>query len=282
MRIIDGTSLANDIKLQVKKEIEKNVKHCGGEVNFAAVLVGDNPASRIYINRKKKACDEVGINMFVSEMNVNAGQAELNKKISDLSADKNIHAILLQLPLPEGLNAREAISYMDPRKDVDGLTFENFGKLATEQYFLAPCTANAVLYALEQSGIPVAGKDVCVIGRSEIVGKPLSLLLMARDATVTVCHKKTRDLEKHTCSADIVVVAAGCPGLLCGDMIKSGAVVVDVGINRMEDGTIVGDADFVSISGKASAVTPVPGGIGPLTIAFLLNNIVHAWTALSL
>jgi len=268
--IVDGKALAN--------EITSNLKHSGAGVNFCAVLVGDNPSSVLYINKKQKACSGAGINMRTIKLPAGTTQKQLNKTMDDLSRDNKVHAILLQLPLPHGLDEKQAISYMAPEKDVDGLTAENFGKLASGQGgALAPCTALGIVHILKSQNVTIAGADVCVVGRSNIVGKPVALLLSTMDATVTLCHSKTKDLAKHTKNADIVIAAAGVPGLLGADMIKKGAVVIDVGVNRLDDGTICGDIDFAAISKKASVVTPVPGGVGPLTIAFLLSNIMKAF-----
>jgi len=275
VRIVDGKALAKEIIERVKTEVNVIIKN-GSEINFTAVIVGDNPASVLYVSKKQKACEDVGIKMTVVSLAGGVTQKALNNKLSELSHDKNTHGILLQLPLPDGLNAREAISYIVPHKDVDGLTAENFGYLATEEARLVPCTALGILHILQANGVELAGQNVCVIGRSNIVGKPVALLLTAHNATVTLAHSKTRDLINHTKNADIVIVAAGKPGLLSADMVKNGVVVIDVGINRTADGAICGDVDFGTVSKKASLITPVPGGVGPLTIAFLLSNIVQA------
>jgi len=276
MIVVDGKALAKEITQRVKKDVEALSKN-GSNINFTAVIVGDNPASVLYVSKKQKACADVGINMTVVSLAKDLPQKALNNRLAKLSADKNTHGILLQLPLPSGLNAREAISYIAPHKDVDGLTAENFGYLATEEARLVPCTALGILHILKANEVDIVGKNVCVIGRSNIVGKPIALLLTAHDATVTLVHSKTKDLINHTQSADIVIAAAGKPGLLQADMVKQGVIVIDVGINRALDGLICGDVDFGSVSKKASLITPVPGGVGPLTIAFLLSNIVEAY-----
>ena len=277
MIVVDGKALAKEITQRVKKDVEALSKN-GSNINFTAVIVGDNPASVLYVSKKQKACADVGINMTVVSLAKDLPQKALNNRLAKLSADKNTHGILLQLPLPSGLNAREAISYIAPHKDVDGLTAENFGYLATEEARLVPCTALGILHILKANEVDIVGKNVCVIGRSNIVGKPIALLLTAHDATVTLVHSKTKDLINHTQSADIVIAAAGKPGLLQADMVKQGVIVIDVGINRALDGLICGDVDFGSVSKKASLITPVPGGVGPLTIAFLLSNIVLAYS----
>ena len=295
MVTVDGKKLAEQIRRDVAKETAE-IKRQGGNICFAAVVVGDNPASLLYIDKKKKACEEVGIEMRVfaiecaeeraqGEVFVTTAkgghechylQGELNALLAQLSKDKKVNGILLQLPLPQGLDAHEAISYIAPEKDVDGLTEVNFGKLATEQDGLVPCTALGILHILKSSGVNIEGKNVTVIGRSSIVGKPTSLLLLKENATVTVCHSKTKNLSEHTQKADIVIAAAGCPKLVRANMVKQGVVIIDVGINREKNG-IVGDVDFTEVSKKASLITPVPGGVGPLTIAFLLKNIIKCF-----
>ena len=273
MKLVDGRALAKEITERVKAEVNA----LQSSISFVHILVGNDPAGLIYSDMKQKACDAVGINKQTMHLGVNTSQGALNDIIAQLSADEKVHGILLQLPLPVGLNAREAISYIAPHKDVDGLTAENFGYLAAEEPRIAPCTPLGIMHILKASGVSVAGKDVCVIGRSNIVGKPVALLLTAANATVTLAHSKTKDLIKHTRNADIVIVAAGKPKLLTADMVKQGVVVIDVGINRLPDGRICGDVDFEHVSKKASLITPVPGGVGPLTIAFLLSNIVQAY-----
>lgn len=286
MIIVDGKTLADGIRRDVKKQVE-TIKKQGGSICFAAVVVGNDPASLLYVDKKKKACAEAGIDMQVFSLEcdetrakgdvvIDLGQSELNALLDKLSKDKKVHGVLLQLPLPAGLDARKAISYIAPEKDVDGLTEQNFGKLATEQQGLVPCTALGVLHILKSTGVEVAGKNITVIGRSGIVGKPVSLLLLKEDATVTVCHSKTKDLAAHTKNADVVIAAAGVPNLVRANMVKQGVVVIDVGINRTEKG-LAGDVDFGNVSKKASVITPVPGGVGPLTIAFLLKNIVECY-----
>jgi methylenetetrahydrofolate dehydrogenase (NADP+)/methenyltetrahydrofolate cyclohydrolase len=276
MKIISGKELADEIKAHVKQEADI-VKNRGESINFAAVIAGNNPASLLYIARKQETCEKVGINMRIVNLDAKCTQKQLNDTIANLSKDKNTHAILLQLPLPDGLNARTAISFISPEKDADGLTAENFGRLATGEPGLAPCTALGIVHILKTAGVKISGADVCIIGRSDVVGKPTALMLSSMDATVTICHSKTKKLTKFTKSADIIIVAAGCPKLLRADMVKKGAAIIDVGINRLESGEICGDVDFEEVSKKASLITPVPGGVGPLTIAFLLSNIVQAY-----
>jgi len=271
--VIDGKSLADEIRKEVHFEIQKN----NYKINFSVIMVGSNPASTIYINKKRKACAEAGINMNVITLPENISQAELEKEIKKLSSDKNVHGILVQLPLPKIIDVRSAIECIDPHKDVDGLTVTNFGRLALDPPALVPCTPLGVLHIIKSSGISLPGAEVVVIGRSNIVGKPVAMLLQRENATVTICHKGTRDLASHTLRADIIVAAVGQVGTVTGAMVKYGATVIDVGINRLPNGTVVGDVDYNEVVKKANVITPVPGGVGPLTIAFLLKNIVTAY-----
>ena len=265
--------MAEKIRAEVAAEIKKNKL----QLNFSAVLVGDNPGSVIYINKKKQICEEVGINMEVIKLPADVTQEKLESRLKRLSADKNVHAILVQLPLPKHLNVRDAIECIDPHKDVDGLTVTNFGRLALDPPALVPCTALGVVHIIKSCGIDVVGLNVVVIGRSNIVGKPVAMMLQRENATVTICHKGTVDLASHTQRADIIIAAAGNAGVVNGAMVKYGATVIDVGVNRLTNGIIVGDVDFAEVSKKAKYITPVPGGVGPLTIAFLLRNILDAY-----
>jgi methylenetetrahydrofolate dehydrogenase (NADP+)/methenyltetrahydrofolate cyclohydrolase len=277
MIIIDGKKLAVEIKSRAGYEVTEII-HNGGQIRFDAVLVGDDASSQIYVNSKKRECEKLGISFELHYMPATVTQDELENLITRLSLNEKINGILLQLPLPKGFNANAAIAKIDPVKDVDGLTTANFGRLAKEESpQLVPCTALGVLYAIQSVCPDITGKKITVIGRSSIVGKPTALLLMQHNATVTICHKQTRNLSKHTRNADIVVTATGAAGLITADMVSSKAIVIDVGITRLPDGRIVGDCDFESVSQKVYAITPVPKGIGPLTIAFLLHNIVAAY-----
>ena len=278
-QIIDGKVLAAEVRAEVATAVQ-GIKAQGGAVRFAAVLVGEDPASQIYVRNKQRACEKVGIEFELHTLPVTCRYEDLTTLIQRLSADDKINGVLLQLPVPEavvGDRLNEVLNLIDPRKDVDGLTITNLGKLADGMTGLVPCTAQGVLYAIQSVCPDLTGKNVVMIGRSRIVGRPTSLLLNNQNATVTLCHRRTRDLALYTKSADIVVVAAGCPNLLTAKMVKKGAIVIDVGINRLPDGKLVGDVDFAKVSKIASAITPVPGGIGPLTIAFLLKNIVVAY-----
>ena len=254
------------------------INHAGGRIRFDAILVGDDQSSQIYVHSKKRECEKLGISFELHYMPASITQAELEGLITKLSETEKINGILLQLPLPKGFDAKAAIAKIDPKKDVDGLTTENFGRLAKEENpILIPCTALGILYAIKSVCSNIAGKNITVVGRSSIVGKPTALLLMQHDATVTICHRKTVNLAKHTKNADIVVTATGVAGLITADMVKKDAIVIDVGITRKADGKIVGDVEPEGMDGKIQAITPVPGGIGPLTIAFLMHNIVTAY-----
>lgn len=278
-QIIDGKMLATTVRAQVAAEVQQ-IKAQGGTVRFAAVLVGEDPASQIYVRNKQRACEKVGIEFELHTLPANCRYEDLTALICRLSADKTINGVLLQLPVPPavvGDRLTEVLNLIDPQKDVDGLTMTNLGKLVDGGNGLIPCTAQGILYAIQSVCPDLTGKKVVMVGRSRIVGRPTSLLLTNHDATVTVCHSRTRNLAEHTRSADIVVVATGCPHLLTADMVKKDAIIIDVGINRLPDGKLVGDVDFDRVSKIASAITPVPGGIGPLTVAFMLKNIVAAY-----
>ncbi len=278
-QIIDGKGLA----MQVREEVANAVREIntrGGVVRFAAILVGNDPASQIYVRNKQRACEKAGIIFELHTLPATCQFSDLTSLIKRLSNDSQINGILLQLPVPYevvGDRLHEVINLIDPHKDVDGLTVWNMGQLVTGGKSLCACTAQGVLYAVQSVCPDLTGKNVVVIGRSQIVGRPTALLLTNQNATVTVCHRRTKNLAQYTRMADIVVVAAGSPKLLTADMVQDGAIVVDVGINRLSDGSLVGDVDFDAVAKKASAITPVPGGIGPLTIAFLLKNIVTAY-----
>lgn len=278
-QIIDGKALAAAVREAVADAV-REINAQGGVVRFAAVLVGDDPASQIYVRNKQRACEKAGIVFELHTLPATCQFDELTALIRRLSADKKIHGVLLQLPVPPaviGDRLNEVLNLIDPKKDVDSLTMANMGQLVDGGAGLVPCTAQGVLHAIHSVCPDISGKNVVVIGRSRIVGRPTSLLLSNQNATVTVCHRLTRDLTEYTRTADIVVVAAGCPGLLTAKMVKDGAIIIDVGINRLPDGKLVGDVDYDSVAPKVAAITPVPGGIGPLTIAFLLKNIVAAY-----
>jgi methylenetetrahydrofolate dehydrogenase (NADP+) / methenyltetrahydrofolate cyclohydrolase len=273
--ILDGKSAAQAVKDALKNELEK-IK--GAAVpGLAVVLVGDNPASIVYVGMKKKACEALGY--YSRELNLprETTQAQLLKVVQELNADPKIHGILVQLPLPAHLNADEVINALDPRKDVDGLHPANLGKLLAGEKGLRPCTPLGVMSLLDHFKIPLAGKRAVVIGRSNLVGKPLGLLLLEANATVGFCHSKTENLGEVVREAQIVVAAIGRPLFVKADMIRPGAVVVDVGTSKGGDGKLLGDVDYGPVSAVASAISPVPGGVGPMTIALLLKNTFQAF-----
>ena len=272
MKIIDGKAVAADIRAQLKDRIGRS----GKEVGLAVVMVGDNPASRVYVRNKEKACRETGILSRTYELPEGVSQPELEALIVSLAADERVHGILLQLPLPEGLDAGSALAKIPPSKDVDGFSAENLGKLVRGERALVACTPLGVMKLLESAGISPAGKRAVVLGRSETGGKPLALLLLNADATVTVCHSRTENLKEICREADILVSAVGKPGFVTEDMVKEGAVVIDVGINRGADGKLCGDVDFERVAPRTSYITPVPGGVGPMTVAMLLCNTAAA------
>ena len=271
-QLINGKEVAEHIKLQVKNEIEE----LGLDVSLAVIVVGDNPASKIYVNNKKKACEYVGIKSLEYNLPEDVSEAELLSLIDYLNIADCVHGILVQLPLPEHIDKDKVLERITPSKDVDGFTSVNTGKLWNGTYDFAPCTAVGVIELLDYYGIDIAGKDCVVVGRSNIVGKPLASLLLERNATVTVCHSKTKDLFKYTSWADIVISAVGKPKFIGWGMVKKGAVVIDVGINRDENGKLCGDVDFDNVKDKVSAITPVPGGVGPMTVAMLMKNTLEA------
>ncbi|MBW3589998.1 MAG: bifunctional 5,10-methylenetetrahydrofolate dehydrogenase/5,10-methenyltetrahydrofolate cyclohydrolase [Actinobacteria bacterium] len=281
--MIDGKQIAREIRENLKTEVEE-LKNRGVTPGLAAVLVGEDEASKVYVAGKEKAAAEAGMASFVHRLPASTSQEELLALIDELNRDDRVHGILVQMPLPKGLDEVVAQDAVDPRKDVDGLHPENAGLLSLGRPRFVPCTPLGVKVLLERSGTKVEGAKVVVVGRSNLVGRPVSILLSHKadgaNATVTLCHTGTTNLEEHTREADIVVVAAGKPAAVTGAMIKPGATVIDVGINRVE-GKLVGDVDFESASEIAGAITPVPGGVGPMTIAMLLSNTVRAAQELS-
>jgi methylenetetrahydrofolate dehydrogenase (NADP+)/methenyltetrahydrofolate cyclohydrolase len=280
VKILDGKKIAEEIKLELKAEVLEMGKE-GVTPGLAVVMVGINPASQVYVANKKKACEEVGIKSESYELAENTSQAELLELIAKLNTDKNIHGILVQLPLPKNIEAQKVIEAIDPRKDVDCFHPENVGKLFIGQPRFLPCTPGGIMEILKRYGIEAAGKDCVIVGRSNIVGKPLAAMLINAGATVTVCHSKTKNLKEKTLSAEILIAAVGRAGLITADMIQPGSVVIDVGINRTAEGNLVGDADFANVKNIAGAITPVPGGAGPMTIVMLLKNTITAAQALS-
>jgi methylenetetrahydrofolate dehydrogenase (NADP+)/methenyltetrahydrofolate cyclohydrolase len=275
-RIIDGKAIAAKIKEEQKQRILRLQQQHGVRPGLAVILVGNDPASQVYVRNKVAACKLVGIRSELVELPVTATQDQLLSRIDALNTDPAIHGILVQLPLPPQIDVHSVLERIDFHKDVDGFHLYNVGGLVTGNTVFPPCTPYGVQKILEHEQIPVEGRNVVVVGASNIVGKPMALMLMQQEATVCICHKKTRDLGMFTMLADILVVAAGVPGLIVPQMVRTGAVVIDVGINRLPDGRIVGDVDFEGVRQKASAITPVPGGVGPMTIAMLLYNTVQS------
>ena len=271
-QLINGKEVAEKIKLQVKEEIKSLDK----DVTLAVVIVGDNPASKVYVNNKKKACKLVGIQSLEYGLPENTSEDELLSLIDRLNNYNYVDGILIQLPLPRHINTDMIIKRINPEKDVDGFTAINTGKLWLGQYDIAPCTAIGVIELLDYYNIDIAGKHCVIVGRSNIVGKPVAALMLERNATVTVCHSKTQNLYDITRTADILITAVGKPKFITRDMVKDGAVVIDVGINRDENGKLYGDVDFENVKDKTTAITPVPGGCGPMTVAMLVKNTLEA------
>lgn len=274
-RIIDGKTVASEIRAKIKKDVEQ-LRSKGVVPGLAAVLVGDNPASHVYVRNKRKACEEAGIYSEEHKLPDDLKQEDLVKLVNDLNGDKKINGILIQLPLPRHIDSKVILECVSPDKDVDGFHPYNVGRLTVGDPVFSPCTPHGVIVLLEYYGIKIDGKNAVVVGRSNIVGKPVALMLLNRNATVTVCHSKTSNLEEKCREADILIVAAGKPKMIKGDMVKAGAVVVDVGINREDNGGLIGDVDFEEVSKQAGWITPVPGGVGPMTIAMLLKNTVES------
>jgi len=271
--ILDGKKLSAEIRASIKEETAL-LREKGIVPGLAVVLVGDDPASKVYVGQKEKGCLEAGFASFLHRLPVSTTQEELLDLIGKLNRDVLVHGILVQLPLPPQIDPDTVLAAIRPEKDVDGFHPVNIGRLVAGLPACEPCTPKGILRLLNSTGIPLAGKEAVVIGRSNIVGKPVALMLLAESATVTVCHSRTKDLAGHVRRADILVAAIGKPRFVTADMVKDGAVVVDVGINRLEEG-LVGDVDFGPVSDKASWITPVPGGVGPMTIAMLLENTLE-------
>ncbi len=279
--ILDGKATAASIRAALREDIERDKERAGRAPCLAVILVGDDPASQVYVRNKEKACADVGITALSYRRPASMSQKDLESLIAELNADPAVDGILLQLPLPEGLDARPCIDAISPEKDVDGLTAVNQGRVAMNAPGLRPCTPAGVLAILDHYGISVSGKRAVVIGRSNLVGRPVALMLGSRDynATVTMCHSRTPDLAAVCREADLIVAALGKPRFVTADMVKPGAVIIDVGINRGADGKLCGDVDYERVAPLASAITPVPGGIGPMTISQLLVNTTKAWRA---
>ncbi len=268
MKLIDGKALAAKLRGDFKSKIDQMERKPG----LAVIIVGEDPASQIYVRNKIKACNELGIRSYSYELPASATQKEVEDLLTGLGKDENVDGILLQLPLPKHLNEEAAMRCIPDEKDVDGFSAKNLGLLMLHKEKLVACTPLGVMKMLESEGINVAGKNAVVLGRSKTVGKPMAMLLLNADATVTVCHSKTKNLKEICKSADILVAAIGKPKFVTEDMVKEDAVVIDVGINRLEDGKICGDVDFENVKDKTSYITPVPGGVGPMTITMLMYN----------
>jgi methylenetetrahydrofolate dehydrogenase (NADP+)/methenyltetrahydrofolate cyclohydrolase len=274
-QIIDGNALAKKIRIEIATRTASLVAK-GIQPGLAVLLVGEDPASQVYVRNKVKACEDVGMHSILERHPADLSEEKLLKRIDELNQDKSIHGILVQLPLPKHIDSHRVIESIAPEKDVDGFHVANAGALMIGAPLFRPCTPYGCMKMLESIDYPIRGARAVVIGASNIVGKPMAMLLLQAGATVTICNSKTRDLSAHTKEADILVVATGKPKMITAEMVKPGAVVIDVGINRLPDGKLCGDVDFESVQAVASAITPVPGGVGPMTITMLLLNTLEA------
>ena len=274
--IIDGKLVSATIRADIKKDVEEFIAKHGVAPGLAVILVGDNAASKVYVRNKHKACLDAGITSIQIELPASTTEDELLAKIEELNIDKTVHGILVQLPLPAHIDEDKVIAAISPDKDVDAFHPVNVGKIMTGKYDFLPCTPAGVMSLLDYYNVKIEGKNCVVVGRSNIVGKPMALLLLERNGTVTITHSRTKNLAEVTAAADILIVAIGKPEFVSASMVKDGAVVVDVGINRLEDGRLVGDVEYASVAAKASLITPVPGGVGPMTITTLLRNTLKA------
>jgi methylenetetrahydrofolate dehydrogenase (NADP+)/methenyltetrahydrofolate cyclohydrolase len=274
--VIDGKRTAAEVRQQIKSDVGELVVKTGTRPGLAVVLVGEDPASKIYVRNKIRACEEVGVRSFHHTLDAGTTQAELMDLVERLNRDDEVHGILVQSPLPDHLDEEAVIEAINPAKDVDGFHPYNVGRLMIGAPTLRSCTPFGIMKLLETTGVDLTGKDAVVIGRSNIVGKPMAMMLLHNNATVTICHSRTADLAGKVRAADIVVAAVGRAKFVKGDWIKEGAIVIDVGMNRDEEGKLCGDVDFEAASGRASHITPVPGGVGPMTIAMLLTNTIQA------
>lgn len=275
-QLIDGKAIAANVREQVSRQVQARHQEGKRAPGLAVVLVGDDPASEVYVRNKHRACDRAGVHSVQHKLPADTPQTELEALIDALNADRSIDGILVQLPLPDHLDARPILERIRPDKDVDGFHPYNLGRLAQRLPVLRPCTPKGIMTLLQESSIQVRGLDAVIVGASNIVGRPMALELMLAGSTTTVCHRFTRDLESHVRRADLLVVAVGRPGLVKGEWVKEGAVVIDVGINRQDDGKLAGDVEFAPAAARASYITPVPGGVGPMTVASLLENTLFA------
>ena len=275
-QIIDGKAVSASVKEEVRAEAARLKEEKGLKVGLAVVIVGNDPASRVYVNNKKKACEAVGFQSFEYALDENTTQEQLLDLVQVLNRDDRVNGILVQLPLPKHIDEKAVINAISPNKDVDAFHPVNVGKIMIGEYSFLPCTPAGVMRLIESTGVDITGKECVVVGRSNIVGKPQAMLLLQKNGTVTICHSRTKDLKEKCLSADILVVAIGKAKFITGDMIKEGAVVIDVGMDRDENGTLCGDVDFESAEKRAGYITPVPGGVGPMTIAMLMKNTLTA------
>ena len=275
-KIIDGKAISAQIRAELVDEVKKLQAETGVTPGLAVVLVGEDPASKVYVGQKEKACEELGLVSKKFVLSADATEQELLDLVAKLNSDPEIDGILVQLPLPKQIDENKVIAAIDPDKDVDGFHPVNVGRLVIGTEGFKPCTPYGVLHLLKRSNVPLAGAEAVIVGRSNIVGKPVALMLIHESATVTVCHSKTKDLGEVCRRADVLVVATGRPNTVTADMVKDGVVVIDVGVNRLDTGKLCGDVDFEAVSQKASAITPVPGGVGPMTIAMLMYNTVNS------
>lgn len=275
-RLLDGKRIADELLARIASRVELRIENGKARPGLAVILVGKEPASAVYVRNKRKACERVGFASFDYDLPAQTPEADLIALVDRLNADPTVHGILVQLPLPDHVDSSALINRIDPHKDVDGFQAENVGRLVLRQRGLRPCTSKGVMTLLAHTDLPVRGKHAVVVGVSNHVGRPLMLELLLAGCTTTVCHRFTQDLPGFVGAADIVVVAVGRPGLVRGEWIKPGAIVIDVGINRLEDGTLTGDVDFAAAAERAAWITPVPGGVGPMTVATLMENTLEA------
>ena len=276
MVLIDGKKVSGEIRNRLADEIQELKKKTGKTPGLATVLVGDDPASAVYVRNKNKICGELGFQSFEQKLSADTSEEKLLQLVGELNSNKDVHGILVQLPLPDQIDSEKILQAIDPKKDVDGFHPVNVGKLVVGNALLTPCTPTGIIALLDRYDIEISGKHAVIIGRSNIVGKPVSMLLLHRNATITICHSRTQNLEEVTRSADILVAAVGRANFVTDEMVSEGTVVIDVGINRV-DGKLTGDVDFEPVSKKASHITPVPGGVGPMTIALLMENTLKSF-----
>lgn len=275
-QIIDGKQIAAELRKTLKSRVDKRLANGLRKPGLAVILVGSDPASEVYVRNKRKGCEDAGVESLAYDLDADTSEQKLLDLIDALNTNDAVDGILVQLPLPSHIDTEIVIERIHPQKDVDGFHPYNVGRLALRMPILRPCTPRGVMTLLESTGEPVQGQHAVIVGASNHVGRPMALELLLAGCTITVCHRFTKDLEAHVCRADILIVAVGKPGIVKGDWIKPGAVVIDVGINRTEDGKLIGDVDFAAAKEKAAWITPVPGGVGPMTVATLLQNTIDA------